>query len=320
MYPPIEPHHAGMLPVGDCHEIYYEVCGNPEGIPVLVLHGGPGTGCNVGMRRLFDPQAYRIVLFDQRGCGRSLPHASDISVSLEHNTTANLLADISLLLDHLGTESTLSWGGSWGCTLALAYALDNRERVLGMILTGVTTTRRSEIDWLYRGVAPLFPAEWQRFIGSVPQHLHKESMPQVFAELLQSPDEAVRNSAAIEWCAWESALISTHPDYRPSPRWSNPEFSMAFARIVTHYFSQGAWLREGELLERAHSLQALPGILIHGRLDLDAPLTTAFELAQAWPGAELVVVHGAGHAGTDPGMMEAVISATDRFRTLKHVS
>ncbi len=314
MYPPIEPNCTGMLPVSHGNYIYWEECGNPQGRPVLVLHGGPGSGCNTGMRRLFDPDAYRIVLFDQRGCGRSIPHAANFETSLEFNTTQHLVEDIDALLNHLNIHSTVLWGGSWGCTLALAYALRNPDRILAMVLTGVTTTRQTEIDWLYKGVAPLFPEQWEAFRNCVPQEHRNGNLVETYAALLAHQDEAVRIAAASAWCTWESALISVHPDYRPSRQWQDPAFQMTFARIVTHYFRNGAWLAENELLNNAYRLNGIPGALIHGRLDLDAPLTTAWELSRVWKTAILHIVQGAGHAGTDPGLMEAVLAATDRFR------
>lgn len=313
MYPEIEPYDHGMLDVGQGNCIYWEVCGRPDGKPVVVLHGGPGSGCNAGMRRSFNPDAYRIVLFDQRGSGRSTPHAGDYHTDLSVNTTEHLLADMELLRASLNIDRWLLFGGSWGATLGLAYAQKHPERVTEIVLMGVTTTRRSEIDWLYRGVAPLFPEQWARFRTGVPEPDRDGDLVEAYARLLQHSDAEVRAQAARDWCAWECALLSTHPDYKPGPRWSDPGFQMAFARVVTHYFRHNAWLEEGILLRNAYRLQGIPGILVHGRLDLDAPLTTAWELAQAWPESELVIVHGAGHSASDPGMTEAVLAATDRF-------
>lgn len=313
MYPEIEPYEQGMLDVGNDNRIYWEVCGNPDGKPAVVLHGGPGSGCNAGMRRCFDPDAYRIVLFDQRGSGRSTPHASEYQTDLSVNTTEHLLADMEGLRVHLNIDRWLIFGGSWGVTLGLAYAEGNPQRVTEMVLVGVTTTRRSEIDWLYRGVAPLFPEQWARFRAGVPAADRDGDLVEAYDRLLQHPDEAVRAKAARDWCEWESSLLSVLPNYKPGPRWSQPSFQMAFARIVTHYFRRNAWLEDGALIKNAHRLQGIPGIMVHGRLDLDAPLTTAWELAQVWPDSELVIVSGAGHSSADPGMNEAVIAATDRF-------
>jgi proline iminopeptidase len=315
LYPEIEPYDHGMLDVGDGNLVYWEVCGNPNGKPAIVLHGGPGSGCSTAVRRYFDPQAYRIVLFDQRGCGRSTPHASDLCTDLSVNTTAYLLADMEHLRQYLGIDQWLLFGGSWGSTLGLAYAGRNPQRVTEMVLVAVTTTRRAEIDWLYRGVAPLFPAQWARFRARVPPAERDGDLVAAYYRLLQDPDPAIHMQAAKDWCEWESALVSVALDAKPEPRRLQPTFQLAFARIVTHYFHHNAWLEEGLLLRHASALAHIPGILVHGRLDLGSPLVTAWELAQAWPKSELVIVNGAGHASTDPGMSEAIIAATDRFAT-----
>jgi proline iminopeptidase len=313
LYPAIEPYDHSLLDVGDGHRVYWEVCGNPHGKPAVVLHGGPGSGCSTNLRRYFDPAAYRIVLFDQRGCGRSTPHASDLRTDLSVNTTAHLLADMEQLRQHLDIDHWLLFGTSWGSTLGLAYAQRHPHRVTEIVLAGVTTTRRAEIEWLYRGVAPLFPAEWARFRAGVPPADREGDLVAAYHRLLQEPDPAIHLQAARGWCAWESALVSVDPEAAPEPRRLHPAFQLAFARLVTHYFHHHAWLEEGILLRRASALAPIPGILIHGRLDLASPLVTAWELAQAWPTSELVIVNGAGHASTDPGMSEAIIAATDRF-------
>lgn len=313
LYPPIEPYNQGMLAVGDDNFIYWECCGNPQGQPAVLLHGGPGSGCTVGMRRFFNPAAYRIILFDQRGCGRSLPHAGDPATTLTANTTARLMADIERLRTHLGIDRWLVYGGSWGSTLALAYAECHPQQVAAIILAGVTMTRRSEIDWLYRGVAPLFPAEWARFRAGVPADQREGDLVAAYYQLLNNPDPAVQAQAAQAWHAWEAAQLSVDPQAKPPATWADPRFRLARARIVTHYFHHNAWLEEGILLRNAGRLAGIPGVLVHGRLDLGAPLVTAWELAQAWPDSELVLVSGAGHSTGDPGMPEAIIAATDRF-------
>ena len=315
LYPAIEPYDHGMLDVGDGNRVYWEVCGNPNGKPAVVLHGGPGSGCSTGVRRYFDPKAYRIVLFDQRGCGRSTPHASDLRTDLSVNTTDHLLADMEHLRQSLAIDQWLLLGGSWGSTLGLAYAERNPQRVTEIVLVGVTTTRRSEIDWLYRAVAPLFPAQWARFRAGVPPAERDGDLVAAYHRLLQDPDPAMHMKAAKDWCEWESALVSVDPEAKPDPRRLQPAFQLAFARIVTHYFHNNAWLEDGMLLRQASWLAHIPGILVHGRLDLGSPLVTAWELTQAWPKSELVIVSGAGHASTDPGMSEALIAATDRFAT-----
>ncbi|KRT78017.1 MAG: pip, proline iminopeptidase, proline iminopeptidase [Armatimonadetes bacterium CSP1-3] len=313
LYPEIEPYDHGMLDVGDGNLVYWETCGNPHGKPAVVLHGGPGSGCSTGVRRFFNPSAYRIVLFDQRGCGRSTPHASDPRTDLSVNTTEHLLADIERLRHHLGIDQWVLFGGSWGSTLGLAYAERHPQRVTAIVLVGVTTTRRSEIDWLYRGVAPLFPAQWARFRAGAPATERDGDLVEAYYRLLQEPDPVVRAKAAKDWCEWESALVSVDPDATPDTRRLQPAFQMAFARIVTHYFRHNAWLKDGLLLRNAAVLTGIPGVMVQGRLDLGGPLVTAWELAQAWPDGELVVVSGAGHSSGDPGMSAAVIAATDRF-------
>jgi proline iminopeptidase len=265
------------------------------------------------MRRYFDPNAYRIVLFDQRGCGRSTPHASDLRTDLSVNTTAHLLADIERLRQHLSIDRWLVFGNSWGSTLGLAYAERHPHWVAAMVLVGVTTTRRCEIEWLYRGVAPLLPEPWARFRASVPATERDGDLVEAYHRLLQNPAPDIHLKAARDWCEWESALVSVNPNTRPEPRRLQPDFQLAFARFVTHYYRHCAWLAGGLLLRHAGSLAGIPGILIHGRLDLAAPLVTAWELAQAWPGSELVIVSRAGHAATELGMSEAVIAATNRL-------
>lgn len=314
-YPPLEPYERGLLDVGDGNRVYWEACGNPDGKPALVVHGGPGSGCGTGSRRYFDPERYRIVLFDQRGCGRSLPHASDPATDMSVNTTHHLLADIERLREHLGVERWLLYGGSWGSTLSLAYAERFPKRVSEIVLLGVTTTRRSEIDWLYRGVGRFFPTEWARFRDGVPETERGGDLVSAYARLLESPDPEVRTTATRAWLTWEDAVISLESAGTPGAYSDRPpEAALAFVRICTHYFSHGAWLEEGELLAHAGRLAGIPGVLLHGRLDLGSPLGTAWELAQAWPGAELIVVDDSGHTGSD-AMRRLALAATQRFAT-----
>jgi proline iminopeptidase len=313
LFPEIEPYNTGMLDVGDGHHIYWEVCGTPDGKPVVVLHGGPGSGCTSTLRHYFDPMLYRIVLFDQRNCGRSTPHASDPNTHLETNTTHHLIADIEALRQHLQIERWMVFGGSWGSTLALAYAETFPDNVTEILIGGVTMTRKSEIDWLYRGVAPLFPEQWARFRAGVPEAAREGDLVEAYYQLLHDPDPAVREKAAQDFHDWEAASLSVDPDAKPRPLWLDPDFRMARARIVTHYFRNRAWLEEGILLREARKLSGIPGIMVHGRLDLGAPLVTAWELAQAWPDAELILVSGAGHSYSDSGINEALIAATNRL-------
>jgi proline iminopeptidase len=297
LYPPIEPYDAGMLGVGDGNLVYWEACGNPDGKPALVIHGGPGSGCTPGHRQYFDPERYRLILFDQRGCGRSRPHASDPATSMEHNTTWHLLADMELLREHLGVERWLLSGASWGSTLLLAYAERHPERVSEIVIAAVTTTRRSEIDWLYRGVGRFFPEAWERFRDAVPEA--DGDLLAAYARRMEDPDPRVRERAARDWVTWEDAVISLESNGAPgSYSGRPPDAVLALVRIAAHYFSHGAWLEEGVLLREAGRLAGIPGVLIHGRLDLGGPLDTAWSLARAWPDAELVIVDDAGHTGS----------------------
>lgn len=315
IYPPIEPSEHGMLDVGDGQLVYWETCGNPDGKPALVVHGGPGSGCSGWHRRLFDPSVYRIVLFDQRGCGRSTPHARDPNVTLAANTTQDLVADMETLRGSLGADRWLLLGGSWGSTLALAYAERFPHRVSQIVLWGVTTGRRAEADWLFRGgVAPLFPEQWNRLCAAVPEDLRNLDVVDAYARLLDDPDPDVRRDAARAWCTWESVTPDWPPGTGLSPRFADPEFAYAFARLVTHYVRHDLFLEDGILVRDIDVLEGVPGVLINGRYDLQAPLANAWTLHRAWPGSELVVVDDAGHAGDDAGITVELIRATDRFR------
>ncbi|MDQ1012854.1 proline iminopeptidase [Streptomyces sp. V4I23] len=312
-YPPIEPYDRGMLDTGDGNLVYWEVCGNPAGKPALVVHGGPGSGCTEGSRRSFDPERYRIILFDQRGCGRSTPHASDPATDMGLNTTEHLIADMERLREHLGVERWLLFGGSWGSTLSLAYAERYPERVSEIVLVAVTSTRRYEIDWLYRGVGRFFPEAWERFRDGVPEADRDGDLVGAYARLMENPDPDVRAKAAADWCAWEDAVVSAEPQGRPNPYGDRPSPArLAFVRICSHYFAHAAWLEEGRLIRDAGRLAGIPGVLIHGRLDMSGPLDTAWELAGAWPGAELVVVEDSGHLGS-AAMRTAMYGAFERF-------
>ncbi|WJK38935.1 prolyl aminopeptidase [Solwaraspora sp. WMMA2056] len=304
----IEPYDTGMLDVGDGHQVYWEVCGNPDGVPAVVLHGGPGSGCTPRHRRALDPERFRLVLFDQRNCGRSTPAAADPATDLSANTTAHLVADIERLRQHLGVDRWVVYGGSWGATLALAYATNHPERVRGMILVAVTMTRRSEVDWLYRGAGRFFPEAWQRFIAhaGLPGYaLPTDTEPPIepvllrYGRLLADPDPAVRQRAADEWCAWEDALISEEHNGNPGA-YSAGELRqrLTMTRICAHYFGNGAFLADGEILRNVPKLAGIPGVLVHGRADVSGPAITPWEIAQAWPDARLHVIGDAGHTGT----------------------
>jgi len=314
LYPRIEPYQRGMLRVGDGDQVYWETCGDPGGKPAVVIHGGPGSGCSTWHRRLFDPTAYRIVLFDQRGCGRSTPHASQPDIDLAGNTTQNLIADLDRLRHHLDVDGWLVFGGSWGSTLALAYAETHPDTVTEMILWGITTGRRAEADWLFRGgVARLFPEQWERLRAAVPAAEREGDIVEAYSRMLHDPDQEVRRRAALAWCTWESATPEWPPTTGLAERYADPDFALAFARLVTHYISHDLFLEDGSLLRRAHVLANIPGILVNGRFDLQAPIGNAWELNRAWPSAELVIVEDAGHAGDDPHVTQELIRATDRY-------
>ncbi|MCX5497676.1 prolyl aminopeptidase [Kaistia dalseonensis] len=314
LYPSIEPFERGMLPVGDGHEIYWEVCGNPRGKPALVLHGGPGSGSSSTVRRYFDPEAYRIVVFDQRNAGRSTPHASERTIDLATNTTAHLLSDIEQLRRYLGVERWLVLGGSWGSTLALAYAEAHPERVTELVLNSIATTTAREIEWITRGVGAFFPEAWSRLLDGVPPSERSGNLIDDYHRLLMHADPAVQDKAARDWCDWEMAIVAVRSDHTPHPRYLDPAFRLGFARLVTHYWRHRGWLAEDQLLHGVGRLAGIPGVLIHGRLDIGGPLVTPWQLAQHWPGSELVIVDTAGHDARDPGMAESIAAATDRFR------
>jgi proline iminopeptidase len=321
-YPPIEPYQTGLLDTGDGNRVYWETCGNPDGVPVLIVHGGPGSGCSPRSRSSYHPQRHRIVLFDQRNCGRSTPHASDPAVDLSRNTTEHLIADMELLREHLGVDRWLLSGGSWGVTLSLAYAQRHPDRVLGLICVAVFSSRRSEIDWLYRGAGRMFPEAWARFrdyAGAGRFGLPTDTEPPVedlllaYARLMEDPDPAVRARAAAEWVAWEDAVISGESNGQPGTYSDRQDDArLAFVRICAHYFGHGAFLDDGALVRDVGRLAGIPGILVHGRSDLGGPVVTAWELAGAWPGAELIVVDDAGHTGSE-AMREAIDAARNRM-------
>lgn len=313
LFPAIDPYDCGLLDVSDGNRVYWETCGNPQGKPAVVIHGGPGSGCAPYWRRFFDPMAYRIILFDQRGCGRSTPNASDPSTDLAHNTTQHIISDMEVLRWKLGVERWLIFGGSWGTTLALAYAEDYPQAVTEMVLFSVTTTSRSEVEWITRHAGRFFPDAWERFRDGVPAEARGGNLVDAYARLLQDSDPAVRERAARNWCAWEDAHVAVRSGHRPDKRYENPAFRMTFARLVTHYWRHTAWLEEGQLLRRAPLLADITGVLVHGTLDVSSPPDIAWALARAWPGSELTLVDEAGHGTGHTNTREILIRATNRF-------
>jgi proline iminopeptidase len=311
-FPPIEPYDSGLLDVGDGQQVYWECCGNPAGKPALFLHGGPGSGCSPNQRRFFDPAAYRIVLFDQRGSGRSRPLASAPDADLRANTTAHLIADIEALRQHLDVVRWTILGMSWGTTLGLAYAQAHPRRVNALALALVTTTSRSEVEWITHDVGRIFPQEWDRFAGAVPESLRQLPLVDAYATLLFDADPAVREHAAREWCTWEDAHVSLAPGHRPNPRYEDLEFRLRFARLVTHYWRHAAFLEENQLLRDAATLNGVPGVLIHGRYDVSSPLATAWRLSQRWTTSRLHVLGDAGHGGGDT-FVGTVVGALNEF-------
>jgi proline iminopeptidase len=292
---PVKPFEFGHLDTGDGHHVYWECVGNPEGVPVVYLHGGPGSGCSPGQRRFFNPEHHHAVLFDQRGSGRSRPLVSNPDADLRTNTTQHLISDIEAIRKLLGIERWAVLGLSWGTTLGLAYAEQHPERVSGMVLGFVTNTTRREVDWITYDMGRIFPREWDRFAGAVPERLKDLPLVDAYAEMLFDPDPSVRDQAAREWCIWEDIHVSLMPDFEPNQRYDDPEFRLRFARLVTHYWRNAAFLDDGQLLRDVERLSGIPGVLIHGRYDVSGPLDIAWRLHQRWPESELQIIDDAGH-------------------------
>ncbi|MFE6283934.1 prolyl aminopeptidase [Streptomyces sp. NPDC057877] len=315
LYPQIEPYEHGMLDVGDGNRVYWETCGNPRGKPAVVLHGGPGSHANAYFPRLFDPAAYRIVLLDQRGCGRSTPSASAYETDMSVNTTAHLIADLELLRRHLGIGRWLVWGVSWGSVLGLRYAQTHPGSVSELVLTGVATGSNAEVALLTRGLGKLYPEAFEKFLAGLPEGEREGNLAAAYNRLLESPDPGVRERAARAWTDWETAAAALPP--RSVPRYEDPEFRMRFARTVTHYWGNDHFLGEdnddGVVLRDAHLLKDIPGTLVQGGLDFGNLLGIVWRLHHAWPGSELVMVDEVGHDAGAPGMGDALVAATDKY-------
>ncbi|MCX3064224.1 prolyl aminopeptidase [Streptomyces beihaiensis] len=312
LYPSIEPYDHGLLDVGDGNRIYWETCGNPDGKPAVVLHGGPGSGCSPYPRRLFDPDRYRIVLLDQRGAGRSLPPASSYDTDMSVNTTPHLIADLERLREHLGIQRWLVWGASFGCVLGLRYAQTHRDSVSELVLTGLAAGSRAEVATMMRGLRRVFPEAHARFAAGVPEAERDGDLAAAYHRLLESPDPEVRERAALDWTDWEEAMASQPP--RTSPRYQDPEFRYGFARTVTHYWSQDHFLGGPEtVLRDLPLLKGIPAVLAQGALGLNNLIGIPWRIAQAWPDAELVMVDDSGHNAGARGIAHELVAATDRF-------
>ena len=312
LYDEIEPFDRGRLRVSAVHELYYEQCGNPKGKPVVFLHGGPGAGLVPDYRRFFDPGAYRVILFDQRGSGQSAPHAS-----LDDNTTWHLVADIEQLREHLGVDQWLVFGGSWGSTLALAYAETHPERVSGLVLRGIFLGRQNEARWFYedsQGASAIFPDNWEDFLRVIPE-AERGDMIGAYYRRLTSNDESTREEAARAWSIWESSALRLLPDQELIDEFSEPEKAVALARIECHYFTNNCFFEtDNYLLEHVDRIRHIPAVIVHGRYDIICPLMSAWELHRAWPEATLNIIPDAGHATSEPGITDALVRATDGFR------
>ncbi len=307
-YPEIEPFETGFLDVGDGHTIYWERVGTKGAKPAVFLHGGPGGGTSPLQRRLFDPKLYDVLLFDQRGCGKSTPHAG-----LEANTTWHLVADTERLREMTGVEKWLVFGGSWGSTLALAYAETHPSHVSELVLRGIYTLTKAELDWYYQfGVSEMFPDKWERFQAPIPED-ERHDMMGAYRRYLTGTDRKKQLECAIAWSTWEGGTITLLPNPDYEAHFGEDDYAIAFARIENHFFVHGGWMDEGQLLRDAHKLRDIPGVIVHGRYDMPCPAKYAWQLHKAWPKADFHLIEGAGHAYLEPGILDQLIRATDRF-------
>ena len=309
LYPPIEPYETGHLDVGDGHSLYWELSGNPDGKPAVFLHGGPGGGSSPEHRRQFDPQKYKVLVFDQRGCGKSTPYAR-----LENNTTAELVADIEKLRELVGVDKWLVFGGSWGSTLSLAYAQAFPERVTELVLRGIFLFDQYEIDWLYveGGASAVYPDKWDEFVAPIPEG-ERGDLVEAYRKRLTSADAGEQLRAAQAWSAWEGSTVTLLPSKATIEHFTSPEVAVAIARIENHYMANHGWLGEGQLLAGASKLRGIPGVIVQGRHDTCTPPKAAWALKKAWPEVELQIVPDGGHLYNEPGILDGLIRATDRF-------
>lgn len=306
LYPPIKPYAQHELEVGLPHKIYLEECGNPKGIPALFVHGGPGAGCGVDDRRFFDPEKYRIVLFDQRGSGRSTPHAC-----LESNTTPDLIADMEKIRQFLKIERWMLFGGSWGSTLSLIYAQTYPEKVMSLILRGIFLCREQDLNWFYKeGASHVFADYWDLFVKYIPRE-ERQDLIDAYYQRLTGQDELARMGAAKNWAQWEAQCATLQPTKQVINKLTNPHTAMSLARIETHYFKHKVFIQENEIIMNAPKLANIPGVIIHGRYDMVCPLDNALKLHKVWPQSELHIIRDAGHASSEPGITCALVNATD---------
>lgn len=309
LYPAIEPYKSGMLDVGDGHRLYWEMSGNPSGKPVVFLHGGPGGGSSPDHRRQFDPERYNILVFDQRGCGRSTPHAS-----LEANTTWHLVDDIERLREQVGVEKWMVFGGSWGSTLALAYAQKYPERATELVLRGIFLFQQYELDWLYRdgGASSVYPDKWDEFVAPIPKD-ERGDLIEAYRKRLTGPDPDERLAAAKAWSKWEGETVTLLPHPEVIEEFTEPDKAIAVARIENHYMDNKGWFEPGQLLHEAGRLHGIPGVIVQGRHDCCTPPRAAWALKQVWPGVELNIIPDGGHLFNEPGVLDGLVRATDRF-------
>ena len=308
LYPEIKPYARHQLAVDEPHVLYVDESGIPDGLPVLFVHGGPGAGCDALSRRFFDPNLYRIVTFDQRGCGRSTPFAS-----LDDNTTWHLVADMERIRQHLGIEKWVLFGGSWGSTLSLAYAQTHPERVHALVLRGIFLCRPQDLRWFYQeGASQLFPDYWEDYLAPIPADERGDLM-QAFRKRLVGSDQIAQMHAARAWSTWEGRTATLRPNPAVVDRFSDPHRALSIARIENHYFVHAGWMEEGQLIRDAHRLRDIPGVIVHGRYDMPCPAKYAWALHKAWPEAEFHLIEGAGHAYSEPGILDQLVRATDRF-------
>jgi len=308
LFPAIEPYQKHTVEVSEGHSLYVEECGRPDGLPVVFVHGGPGAACERYHRQFFDPEIYRIVLFDQRGCGRSVPHAA-----LEGNTTQALVSDMEFIRAELGIDKWIVFGGSWGSTLGLVYAETCPDRVLGLILRGIFLCRPRDIHWFYQdGAAYLLPDQWEDFLGPIPE-AEQHDMVGAYYRRLTGDDEIAKMAAAKAWSLWEARASTLLPKAAVVDHFVNPKTALSLARIECHYFTNDSFLSEDQIIRNASRLQEIPGVIVHGRYDMVCPLEQAWALHEVWPGARLQIIPDAGHSATEPGIVDALIAATNQF-------